>query len=105
MLSNYYLDINEVEYFDKTNTYSTELLEGYKVKSSRSILASMGAPALFFRYELSPIKLRYTLGYKTWSDFLINICAIIGGMFTVASIIESLLRNSINLVKKDAKKH
>jgi hypothetical protein len=64
----------------------------------------MGAPALFFRYELSPIKVRYTVSYQKWSEFLTGICAIIGGMFTVASIIESLLRNSINFVTDDDKK-
>jgi len=63
----------------------------------------MGLPALFFRYELSPIKLRYTVTYMGWGEFLVKICAIIGGIFTVASILESLLRNSIGLVSNDKK--
>lgn len=102
MLANYYLDINEIEFYDQTRK-TTEFLEGYKHKSTRSILAQLGLPALFFRYELSPIKLRYTVSYKAWYEFLINICAIIGGLFTVASILESFFRNTFNIVRPSSK--
>ena len=57
----------------------------------------MGAPALFFRYELSPIKIRYTISYTKWTDYLINVCAIVGGLFVVAGILESVLSNGLNL--------
>lgn len=57
----------------------------------------MGAPAIFFRYELSPIKVRYTMSYTKWSQFMIDVCAIVGGLFTVAGIIESVLRNGIGM--------
>lgn len=96
ILANYYLDINQVDYLDTTGIFYS-ILEGYKYKSSKSILAQMGLPAIFFRYELSPVKLRYTMSYKTWSEFLVEICAIIGGMFVVAGIVESLLRNSLSV--------
>ncbi len=91
------MDINQVDYVDQTGIRQN-VLEGYKHKSSKSIFAQMGAPAIFFRYELSPIKIRYTVTYQTWSEFLIGICAIIGGMFTVAGIVESILRNSLSIV-------
>jgi len=64
----------------------------------------MGLPAIFFRYELSPVKLRYTISYKTWSEFFVEICAIIGGMFVVAGILESVLRNSVSVFSSDEKK-
>lgn len=96
--------MNEVEYKDVTNPKNPQFYEGYKHRTSRSLLAQMGLPAIFFRYELSPIKLRYTVSYKSWSEFLIQICAIIGGLFTVATIIEAFLRNSFNLVQSDNKK-
>ena len=63
----------------------------------------MGLPALFFKYELSPIKLRYTVTYKTWREFFVELCAIVGGVFTVASIVESLLRNGMSMVQPEAK--
>lgn len=58
----------------------------------------MGAPALFFRYELSPIKVRYTISYSSWSEYLVDLCALVGGLFVVAGIIESLLTNGIGMV-------
>lgn len=64
----------------------------------------MGAPAIFFRYELSPIKIRYTMSYTTWSKYLVDVCAIVGGMFVVAGIIESLLRNGIGLFSSEDEK-
>ena len=58
----------------------------------------MGLPAIFFRYELSPVKLRYTMSYKAWSEFFVEVCAITGGMFVVAGIVESLLRNTVGAI-------
>jgi hypothetical protein len=34
-------------------------------------------------------------------DFLVYICAIIGGLFTVASIIDSMIHKSVSLVFKE----
>ena len=55
-------------------------------------------PAIFFRYELSPIRIQYTMALQSWIDFLVHICAIIGGIYAVSSIIESALRNSIGIL-------
>ena len=56
-----------------------------------------GMPAIFFRYELSPIRIQYTVQLQNVTTFLVKICAIIGGIYTVSSIFESLLRNSISI--------
>ncbi|KAL0443414.1 UNVERIFIED_CONTAM: protein disulfide isomerase-like 5-4 [Sesamum latifolium] len=37
---------------------------------------------------------------KSFSHFITNVCAIIGGVFTVAGILDSILHNTIRLVKK-----
>ena len=56
-----------------------------KVDSGRMI------PTIFFRYDISPMKMKYTKYFPGHFDGLINICAIFGGMFTIAGIIDSLL--------------
>ena len=89
---------------DSTSPSSPKTYEGYKHRTSRSLLAQMGLPAIFFRYELSPIKLRYNVSYKSWSEFMIQVCAIVGGAFTVAGILEAVFRNSLSLVHSDNKK-
>ncbi|TNV72189.1 hypothetical protein FGO68_gene5045 [Halteria grandinella] len=96
ILANYYLDINQVDFFDKTEPVY-KLYEGFKYRASKSILATMSAPAIFFRYELSPIKVKYDISFTQWNQYLIELCAIVGGLFTVAGIVESVLRNGIGL--------
>jgi len=59
-------------------------------------------PALFFRYELSPIKVRYTYNYTSWFDFAIVVFSLFGGFFTCAGMIEALVRNAIGVVAPDA---
>jgi len=56
-----------------------------------------GMPAIFFRYELSPIRIQYNITMQTFSSFLVRVCAIVGGIYAVSSIFESLLRNSISI--------
>lgn len=65
------------------------------------MMAQMGQPAIFFRYELSPIKVRYTMSYTKWSQYLVDVCAIVGGMFVVAGIIEAILRNGLGVFSSE----
>jgi hypothetical protein len=37
---------------------------------------------------------------KSFSHFITNLCAIIGGVFTVAGILDSIFHNTVRLVKK-----
>jgi len=55
-------------------------------------------PAIFFRYELSPIRIQYTISLQSVTTFLVHICAIVGGVYACSSIFESVLRNSISIL-------
>ncbi|XP_041370107.1 endoplasmic reticulum-Golgi intermediate compartment protein 1-like [Gigantopelta aegis] len=57
-------------------------------------------PAIWFRYDLSPITVRYKEKTKPFYTFLTTICAIIGGTFTVAGIIDSLCFTALEIFKK-----
>ncbi len=48
---------------------------------------------LIIRYEMSPIHVVYSFEVQSLFKFIVNLCAVIGGLFTVVSIIESLLSN------------
>lgn len=58
------------------------------------------APGVYFIYDFSPIKVIYTEGKTTFLHFLTNICAIIGGVFTVAGIIDSFIYHGQRALKK-----
>ncbi|XP_012940238.1 endoplasmic reticulum-Golgi intermediate compartment protein 1 [Aplysia californica] len=59
-----------------------------------------GLPAIWFRYELSPITVHYVEKHQPFYTFLVMICAIIGGTFTVAGIIDGLVFSASELIKK-----
>ena len=87
-LLNYYINIIPTEYEDIDGTIYRAFQFTYKQKkvdNGRMI------PTIFFRYDISPMKMKYTKYYPGHFDGLINICAIFGGMFTIAGIIDSLL--------------
>ncbi|XP_012151171.1 endoplasmic reticulum-Golgi intermediate compartment protein 3 isoform X2 [Megachile rotundata] len=59
-----------------------------------------GMPGIFFSYELSPLMVKYTEKAKSFGHFATNMCAIIGGVFTVAGLIDSFLYHSVRAIQK-----
>lgn len=59
-----------------------------------------GMPGIFFTYELSPLMIKYTEKAKSFGHFATNMCAIIGGVFTVAGLIDSFLYHSVRAIQK-----
>ncbi|KAM3727096.1 Endoplasmic reticulum-Golgi intermediate compartment protein [Dirofilaria immitis] len=57
-------------------------------------------PALWFRYELQPITVKYTERRQPFYTFITSICAVVGGTFTVAGIIDSSLFSLTELYRK-----
>ena len=53
-----------------------------------------------FNYELSPITVKYEQKSENFFDFILYICAIIGGVFTVAGIIDALIHRSVSAIFK-----
>ncbi len=48
-------------------------------------------PGVFVNYELSPLRVRIYERRRSLGHFLTNCCAIIGGVLTVAGLLDSLL--------------
>jgi len=59
-----------------------------------------GLPGVFFMYDLSPIMIKMTERKKSFAHFLTGVCAIIGGVFTVASIVDSFIYHSMRSLQK-----
>ncbi|ESO85047.1 hypothetical protein LOTGIDRAFT_235919 [Lottia gigantea] len=57
-------------------------------------------PAIWFRYDLSPITVRHKERRKPFYTFLTTVCAIIGGTFTVAGILDSFIFSAAEIFKK-----
>lgn len=60
-------------------------------------------PAIWFKYDLNPITVKYTEKRPPFYTFLTTICAIVGGTFTVAGILDALTFSAGELIKKKLK--
>jgi len=56
---------------------------------------NQGSTGVFFLFELSPIRIIYRETSRSLAFFLTGICAIIGGVFTVAGLIDSFIYRSL----------
>lgn len=69
-------------------------------KSATSSSGESAMPGVFFSYELSPLMVKYTEKSNSLSHFLVNICGIIGGIFTVASLLDGVLHKVERKIQK-----
>eukprot|EP01104_Vermistella_antarctica_P004260 TRINITY_DN14746_c0_g1_i1.p1 TRINITY_DN14746_c0_g1~~TRINITY_DN14746_c0_g1_i1.p1 ORF type:complete len:379 (+),score=92.73 TRINITY_DN14746_c0_g1_i1:203-1339(+) len=61
--------------------------------------ATSGLPGVFFMYEISPIKVTFSEAVHSFASFLTSICAIVGGVFTVSGMVDSLIYKMNNRKK------
>ncbi|KAJ3238486.1 Endoplasmic reticulum-Golgi intermediate compartment protein 3 [Chytriomyces hyalinus] len=63
-------------------------------------LPGSGLPGVFFNFDISPMLVTYTQYKKPFSHFLTDVCAVVGGVFTVAGIIDSLIYTAEKNLKR-----
>lgn len=59
-------------------------------------------PAVYFRYDLSPVTVRFTQVKESFFHFMVQVCAIVGGLFTVAGLVDSMIHSSMRRILKKA---
>jgi len=80
-----------------------ETLDSFQyVSNSNEILGRYTIPAVYFRYDLSPITVKFTRKSRSFTHFLVQICAIIGGVFTVLGLLNSFVRSSVRVLFRKA---
>ncbi|XP_077248940.1 uncharacterized protein LOC143888417 isoform X3 [Tasmannia lanceolata] len=57
-------------------------------------------PGIFLFYDFSPIKVIFTEENVSFLHFLTNICAIVGGVFTVSGIVDAFVYHGHRAIKK-----
>ncbi|GMJ01495.1 PROTEIN DISULFIDE ISOMERASE 12, PDI-like 5-3, ARABIDOPSIS THALIANA PROTEIN DISULFIDE ISOMERASE 12 [Hibiscus trionum] len=102
----HYLQVVKTEVVTRIYSRESSLLEDYEYTAHSSLSQSVDIPVAKFHFELSPMQVLIIENPKSFSHFLTNLCAIIGGVFTVAGILDSIFYNTIRLMKKiDLGKH
>jgi hypothetical protein len=62
-----------------------------------------GLPAVFFRYDLSPVTVKYAQSQASLASFLVEVCAVVGGVFAVARAVESVIFAAVSQQKSSQK--
>lgn len=57
-------------------------------------------PTIYFRFDLSPVTVRYWQYKEVFTHFFVQICAIIGGIFAVTGIIDGIIHKSVLFLLK-----
>ncbi|CCA73995.1 related to ERV46-component of copii vesicles [Serendipita indica DSM 11827] len=81
------------------SSHTRNVGEAYHLKNTEGIETTHGydaAPGLFINIDVSPMQVIHTEKRKPFAHFLTTFCAIIGGVLTVASLVDSALFNTIN---------
>ncbi|KAG5470799.1 hypothetical protein LSCM1_02049 [Leishmania martiniquensis] len=87
----YFLDIVPTIY---EGSFSTTYTYQFTGTSSSSPVPLRQMPAVVFQYQLCPITVRYSSGRVALTHFLTYVCAIIGGVYTVAGLLLRLVHTS-----------
>ena len=94
----YYLKVVPTHY---TTTGGTQYAANQFTANTHEINGA--ATAIYFRYEMSSVMVNYTQTGRGFLHFLVEICAIIGGVFVAIGIVNSLIRTSVTALIKGNK--
>ena len=78
-------------------------LHVYQFTASSNKITSGQTPSIYLRFDFSPISVRYSEAREKLSHFLVQLCAVIGGIFTITGLFNSQLHESILHIAKKAR--
>ena len=100
-LDEYYINVIPTNYIDLSgSSYRCHQF----IANSNKVSANMTISSIVFRFDISPIMVKYTQYRERIFEFFIQICAIAGGIYTVFSVILAFIVNSIALFYKNKEK-
>lgn len=74
--------------------------DAYEYTVHSHTYSSDSIPAAKFSYHLSPIQIVVREEPKELYKFVTSLCAIVGGVFTVAGILDSIVYQGVKIAKK-----
>ncbi|KAF9088904.1 Endoplasmic reticulum-Golgi intermediate compartment protein 3 [Mortierella sp. GBA35] len=85
-----------------TNQYSvTQFNRNLHQKDAMGmVMQPDGLPGVFFNFDISPMMVIQREERKSFTSFLTGVCAIVGGIFTVASIIDGAIWRAERTLKR-----
>ena len=92
----YYLKLVPTQYESATG----HIHSGYQyIAHSNSVAGRYRVNAIFLRYDVDAITVRFVKTGKSFSHFLVQLCAIVGGVFSVLGMINGMLLSATKTFK------
>ncbi|ORY07332.1 endoplasmic reticulum-golgi intermediate compartment protein 3-like protein [Basidiobolus meristosporus CBS 931.73] len=98
----YFLKVvgTQFRYINGVTVYSNQYSVTEHERTTGRPEQSAGLPGVFFNYEISPMLIVYTESRHSFTHFLANGCIIIGGIYTVAGLIDAFIYRAERSLKK-----
>nr|KAJ3423307.1 Endoplasmic reticulum-Golgi intermediate compartment protein 3 [Polyrhizophydium stewartii] len=81
----------DVEYLNSTRIFTNQFSVTEHEQDVTPAFGACDLPCVFFNFEISPMLVKYKEFRKPFTHFLTDLCAIVGGVFTVAGMIDGFL--------------
>merc|ERR1712098_202630 len=95
----YYVKVVPTAYVD----ISGNRTDIFQFTASSNLVKSAQMPSLYLRYDVSAVSVVYRETRRSFAEFFVNVCAIVGGLFTVAGLFDSFLHASVVALARKAR--
>ncbi|KAJ2471208.1 ER-derived vesicles protein erv46 [Coemansia sp. RSA 2131] len=82
---------SEVRFLNGTVLRSNQYSATEFVRGDARAAVSRRTPGLFVMFDISPMRVIYTEHQRSLGSFLTSVCAIVGGIFTVARLVDGVV--------------
>merc|ERR1712224_704633 len=82
----YYLSITPATMLDEGKSRT----DGFQFQAGSFVTNELIGPAVFFRLDIDPIRVTHSVERRPVSEFLVSLCAIVGGVTAVGSMVMRL---------------
>ncbi|CAI5729092.1 unnamed protein product [Hyaloperonospora brassicae] len=92
--------LNVVGFDSRDNSRTTHLQQRSYEFSATSTQSVDKLPCALFRFDISPLVIQVTADNVPFYHFITQLCAVIGGVFTILGLVDSGIFHAMNSIKK-----
>ncbi|CAD8173816.1 unnamed protein product [Paramecium octaurelia] len=90
----YYIDALPVRFYDE-NERNYQTLYKYSINEAQMPRTFTEIDSIYFKYQISPVNMVYSIQKKSVYHFIVQLLAIVGGVFAVIGILNSIVQKAI----------
>jgi hypothetical protein len=94
----YFVSVVPTEIDADRNIYQYSVTE--KIREINHDEDSHGTPGIFFKYDITPLKVKVEFKHKSLFELIIPLIGIVGGIFATSTMLNSLSQIVMDVFKK-----